>query len=240
MFSETSRVRISECDGNAKMSIPAILNRLQDTAENHDLFTGLGTKIIKEQGRYYVLLSWDVSFYRELELNEMIEVRTFLNKKRHCFGMRSFEILDENGNIVVSASSNTGLCSTETGHLSDFTDEMMAIQQIDTYCAHPIITLSNKLEFSNFTFTKKFIANAFLTDFNHHINNVNYLYFLLEHIDADDIITDLRIYYNNPAFANEELILHVCYNGSEKIFMITSTGGEVKITASIKTKKRTE
>lgn len=238
MYSERSRVRISECDGSAKMSLPAILNRLQDTAENHDLSMGLGTKIVKSYGRYYVLLSWDIKIYRELELNEIIEVKTYLNKKRHCFGMRSFEIVDENGEVVISASSNTGLCSTETSHLADTPDEMMVKQQIDDYCAHPIITLSNKLEFSNFTHKKHFTVSPFLTDFNHHVNNANYAYFLMEHIDTDEIITDLRIYYNNPSFANEELISHVCYNDSEKIIMITSLEGEVRITASVKTKKR--
>ena len=70
MYEFDSRVRYSEVDHHGTMTVPALINYFQDcsTFQSEDL--GIGTTVLKEEKRAWLLSYWQVILSRKPELGE--------------------------------------------------------------------------------------------------------------------------------------------------------------------------
>ena len=77
MYEFDSRVRYSEVDHHGTMTVPALINYFQDcsTFQSEDL--GIGTTVLKEEKRAWLLSYWQVILNRKPELGEKITIGTF-------------------------------------------------------------------------------------------------------------------------------------------------------------------
>ena len=66
MYEFDSRVRYSEVDHHGTMTVPALINYFQDcsTFQSEDL--GIGTTVLKEEKRAWLLSYWQVILNRSL------------------------------------------------------------------------------------------------------------------------------------------------------------------------------
>ena len=79
MYEFDSRVRYSEVDHHGTMTVPALINYFQDcsTFQSEDL--GIGTTVLKEEKRAWLLSYWQVILNRKPELGEKITVWAFID-----------------------------------------------------------------------------------------------------------------------------------------------------------------
>ena len=99
MYEFDSRVRYSEVDHHGTMTVPALINYFQDcsTFQSEDL--GIGTAVLKEEKRAWLLSYWQVILNRKPELGEKITIGTFATEFKGLFGNRNFYMKDADGNI---------------------------------------------------------------------------------------------------------------------------------------------
>ena len=92
MYEFDSRVRYSEVDHHGTMTVPALINYFQDcsTFQSEDL--GIGTTVLKEEKRAWLLSYWQVILNRKPELGEKITIGTFATEFKGLFGNRNFYI----------------------------------------------------------------------------------------------------------------------------------------------------
>ena len=90
MYEYDSRVRLSEVDQYQRMTLNAVLNYFQDcsTFQSEDL--GIGTTVLKEEKRAWLLSYWQVILNRKPELGEKITIGTFATEFKGLFGNRNF------------------------------------------------------------------------------------------------------------------------------------------------------
>ncbi len=91
MYEFDSRVRYSEVDHHGTMTVPALINYFQDcsTFQSEDL--GIGTTVLKEEKRAWLLSYWQVILNRKPELGEKITNRNICNRiQRDCLETGTF------------------------------------------------------------------------------------------------------------------------------------------------------
>ena len=105
MYEFDSRVRYSEVDHHGTMTVPALINYFQDcsTFQSEDL--GIGTTVLKEEKRAWLLSYWQVILNRKPELGEKITIGTFATEFKGLFGNRNFYMKDESGEQIACANS---------------------------------------------------------------------------------------------------------------------------------------
>ena len=100
MYEFDSRVRYSEVDHHGTMTVPALINYFQDcsTFQSEDL--GIGTTVLKEEKRAWLLSYWQVILNRKPELGEKITIGTFATEFKGLFGNRNFYMKDADGKYL--------------------------------------------------------------------------------------------------------------------------------------------
>ena len=82
------------------MTVPALINYFQDcsTFQSEDL--GIGTTVLKEEKRAWLLSYWQVILNRKPELGEKITIGTFATEFKGLFGNRNFYMKDADGKYL--------------------------------------------------------------------------------------------------------------------------------------------
>lgn len=115
MYEFNSRVRYSEIDHHGTLTLPALINYFQDCSTFQSEDVGLGTEVLKEEKRAWILSYWQVIAERYPALGERITIGTFPTEFKGLFGNRNFYIKDERGNMIAKAYSVWVFLDTETG-----------------------------------------------------------------------------------------------------------------------------
>ena len=92
----------------------------------------------------WILLDWKVQVIRRPNYAEKILARTWSKEGLKYYAYRDFEVVDEQGNIIVKAISRWVLVNIETGKMERITDEILSKYQPE----------SNKCVFEDETFDK--------------------------------------------------------------------------------------
>lgn len=107
MYCLEGRVRYSETDKTGKLTLPALINYLQDccTFQSEDLKVGWKDYLSKHHLGWF-LEHWEISLKGELpELGEKIYVKTWPYKFRGPFGYRQFTVENEEHQVLVEVDS---------------------------------------------------------------------------------------------------------------------------------------
>ena len=90
MYSFNSRVRYSEVNSEKELTLPSLLDYLQDccTFQSEDLEIGVDY-LAKEQVAW-VLSSWEIKIYRYPQMGQHIKVSTWPYAFRGFYGYRNF------------------------------------------------------------------------------------------------------------------------------------------------------
>ena len=105
MYQFKSRVRFSECNAKAQITVPALVNYFQDccTFQSEDL--GIGLDYLQENHVAWMLSSWQIEVKRYPHLGENIIINTWPYDFKGFYGYRNFTMQDEDGNVIAFANS---------------------------------------------------------------------------------------------------------------------------------------
>ena len=233
MFSEKFRVRFSECDSAGKLTFPALVNFFQDVACDHYLDAGYGTFRVRGMGYYWVLLSWDIEIESLPLADTTVEVITYVNRNTKNFAVRSFEMKDEAGNILTRATSNWVICDVKTDHMTTVPQELIDAITIDAYAPLPRMPLTIHIGELPQTPITVFPVTRKHLDLNGHINNVNYIRFLLDELDRTRSVRRLQICYLAASHEGEHLSIFRREEDGSFAFRTKNESGECKTEARI-------
>ena len=234
MFSEKFKIRFSECDSTGKLTFPALVNYFQDVAGDHYYFANYSISKIREMGYYWVILSWDIEVERFPLSDETVEVFTFVNRITKNFCVRSFEMREETGTVLARATSNWVICDSGSDRMTAIPQVLIDVIQADGYTPMKRMPLSLDIKKSTLAPICSFPVTRRHLDLNGHINNVNYIRFLLDELDRSHEVKRLQICYLAAAREGENLsIFTERDNDGSAVFQIKNENGERKTEAKI-------
>ncbi len=105
MYSFHSTVRYSECDTNSILSIPALINYLQDCSTFHIESVGHGIEYCRERHFAWFIAAWQIQVERLPHFTEDIKVTTWSYAKRPTLANRLFTMEGADGELLAQADS---------------------------------------------------------------------------------------------------------------------------------------
>lgn len=105
MYSFESNVRFSECGSTTHLTIPALINYLQDCSTFHTESIGHGISWGKDHGFAWFIAAWQIQIDRLPRFTEHIRVSTWSYAHRPTLANRNFIIESGDGETLVRADS---------------------------------------------------------------------------------------------------------------------------------------
>lgn len=171
---------IEKADFQSKITVKYIMEILQKIATEHADEHDFGYKVLFVQNKAWVLNKIKLSFIRAINIGEKITFTTWPLAPKHFTADRDFEAYDQNGNLVLRATSVWNLIDLEKRSLCS-TD---IIKDINV-SYHEKRSFKNQ-EFSRFKldddFKEEYSKSIRISDLdvNNHVNNTNYLTYGLD------------------------------------------------------------
>lgn len=207
MYYLDSRVRYSEIDVDARLSLTGIMNYMQDCSTFHSEDLGVGISYLENQGRAWLLSAWQISILRRPALGERIRVGTWPYAFKGIYGYRNYVILDEEGKYLVKANSCWFLMDLGTGRPTRVTEADVAPYgkeepRVDMdYAKQKIQVPEDISEAGRIQVMKHQI------DTNHHVNNAQYVDMAREVLPEGRTIGEIRAEYKKAAVLGDQVIL---------------------------------
>lgn len=103
------KVRFSEVDRGKYMTLPGIVNYFQDCSTFQSEELGIGFKHLESHHKAWILSSWQIVLARRPKFGEQITVSTWATDFQGIYGVRNFEMCDQDGGRSAYANWNTDL-----------------------------------------------------------------------------------------------------------------------------------
>jgi acyl-ACP thioesterase len=177
-------VRSYEINANKKAPLPTISGYLQESALKHVSLLEFSVPDLLKINLFWVLSRLMISIERYPDWEEDIKVETWSPGFDLLYAHREFRILDKKSNIIGWASSSGILVNIETRrpeptslvfHCEDifykekvFDNELRKIKKIE-----------------NLEFSHKINIRYSDLNFNHHVNNIKYLEWLIDSVPLE-------------------------------------------------------
>lgn len=207
MYSFNARVRYSEVGGDRELSLPGVVNYLQDcsTFQSEDLQMGLD--YLEKNRRAWWLSSWQIVIERYPKLGEEIVVSTWPYDFKGIYGYRNFTICDKKGVYLVKANSIWFLFDTAAGHpVRAEKDDIRGYgtgeeKKLDMEYAPRRIALPEEYE----TGEPVTVARHHI-DTNRHVNNAQYVAVARDALPENLKIRQVRAEYKKAAVSGDVMI----------------------------------
>ncbi|MBD2753444.1 acyl-[acyl-carrier-protein] thioesterase [Spirosoma validum] len=188
---DTFTLRGYECDAFGRLSIPALMNFMQESANRNAIDYGIGIADLERQGFGWMLMRFRLQMHQYPRYSQTIRVITYPTVVEKFFIYRDFRVEDEAGTLLADATSVWLVFSIEKRGmvpLPDFIKKLNPPTGLE-----PLPKLSAKPDFQTNPFVptqQKDVEVGWLSiDQNQHVNNVAYVQWLLEAIDKEVLQT---------------------------------------------------
>lgn len=205
MYSFSSKVRYSECDERSQLSIPALINYLQDCSTFHTESLGHGVAFLAEHHFAWFITAWHIEILRMPRYTEDITVSTWCHTLKATHAGRFFTIINNEGNLLVQANSQWVVVDTTTGKPIRVPEgEDIYLTDDEPLDMPPI---RRKLKLSGTPVPKgAFEVTEQQLDTNHHVNNAQYVLMadnIIREHDADFVAGSILVQYKQPAMLGD-------------------------------------
>lgn len=182
MYSFTSRVRFSEINEQRVLSIPSIINYLQDCSTFHSESVGRGMAHVDEVGLAWLLAGWELLIDRLPRFDEEIRISTWATGFNRLFAKRNFTICTADDaraeHPLVRADSLWFLFDRQTGRpirppqkeIEPFLPDLADDKPLDM----PPMQRHLRVHGTGTPAAPVVVTGAHI-DTNHHVNNAQYV-----------------------------------------------------------------
>lgn len=173
-----------EIDCEKKLLITSLMNFFSDVAIQQSENLGVGLGYLKEKGTAWVIYKWDIHLKRYPMFNEKIRVRTMPYSFRKFYAYRTFEVLDEGGEVIADANSLWFFIDTKQRKSIRITDDMYNAYGIDK-SNNKVLGMEKVGSPKKIDSEENFNIRYTDIDTNQHVNNVKYVDWALETVPMD-------------------------------------------------------
>ncbi|MBR2189579.1 MAG: acyl-[Eubacterium sp.] len=199
-----SRIRFSEVDENGYLSLPALMNYLQDCATFHGEETGVGLDWIAEHRQTWVLASLRLHVFRYPKYAETIRVSTWAHGFRGFLGYRDFAADTPSGEIIARGKSDWVFMDMQANKPMNVPPEQTNAYGIEADKALKDIYGRRKIRLSDCGETgSPFVIHESNLDTNRHVNSCQYIMMAQNLLPAGFPVNHLRAEYKRQAYLGD-------------------------------------
>ena len=202
MYTFNSRVRYSEVDSDARLTLDGIINYMQDCTNFQSEDLGVGLDFHKERQIAWILNSWQIVIDEYPRMGENIIIGTQSSGYEKMFGHRNFLITKEDGSRVAIANSLWVLMDLKKNRPMIVTPEIG-----DVYGTHEPLEMDyapRKIALPKERKPKEsFAVQKHHLDTNHHVNNCQYVQMAMDYLPENFKIHQMRAEYKQQARLND-------------------------------------
>ena len=205
-----------ECDQNFNLTLPNLVNYMQEMALLHSDECGCSYKYMSEIGFAWILYKWKIRVYRYPSIGEQLKVKTWSSGMDRLYAYRSFRIFDKEGKIVCEALSIWLVLDLNQRTVTSIPQIIKEKYRIcDEYVFkndfknNPVNIAADEISSTPYTVRMHDI------DYNGHMNNVKYIEIFLDSLPTD--ITASKSFYDLEVTYKKECVLGdaldcICFN----------------------------
>jgi|GEM_PF-900917 acyl-ACP thioesterase len=180
-----------ECDATGRMSMVALMNLMQESANRNAIAYGIGIADLAEQGFGWMLMRFRVRMHHYPRYGQTIRVITYPTFVEKYFIYRDFRVLAEDGSLLADAASTWLVFSIARRvmvPLPAFIRAMMVPPEVEMLSRLP---LKPDFQLNEWEAVSERIVEVGWTsiDQNQHVNNVSYVQWLLEAVDRKTLLS---------------------------------------------------
>ena len=226
-------------DGNCRLKASAFMTQAQEMAMNSAEILGFGyDDLFPNYGMAWVLSRFHFKFLRPVMWREFVRIRTWHKGVRSVFYVRDFELLGEDGELSMIGTSSWVVLNLKERSLVRMNELPPVISPEPMLEEDAIEALAPKVMIPR-KVQAEFVHNHIVSfsdiDLNKHTNNVRYIDWAIDCIDAEVTdncpVKEVAINFNRETHLGETVSLyrHEEQAGEDHIFIIE---GKVEDTQS--------
>lgn len=218
MYSFTSHVRYSEIGESMRMSIPSIIDYLQDCATFQSESMGIGPSHVAECGLAWLLSDWRIEIRELPRFNDQIRVSTWATGFKSLRASRNFTVCDAAdetaANPLVRADSLWFMFDSNAGRVTRAPQGECRPYIDDAADDAPLAMepVSRKLPVSGEgQACAPITVTAAHIDTNHHVNNAQYVSMALGVLEPGSVACPLtlEVHYSYAAKLGDIVYPHI-------------------------------
>ena len=210
IYTYESRVRYSEIDENAQMTLFSLFNNFQDCCTFHGEEVGVGLRHNTALGQGWVIANVQCRISRMPQFGERLRISTWAEGFRGMIAHRDFSMENTEGELLAEAATDWIFMDLKTRRPIRIPQE-----QVDAYELHADKKLTcdpggRKVRMPEGGEKKKaFTIMEHHLDTNGHVNNAQYIRMTTPYLPADFSIHRLRVEYKKQAMLGDQVIPRV-------------------------------
>ena len=183
-------VRTFEIDHHKRMTVPMLIQALQEAAMQNVLRIELSVWDLEPQGISWVLTKFRLHVARLPVLGESIRLLTYPAGFEKYFTYRDYFAYDAKGELLAKATSQWLLMDTATRKLARIPDWILAMEDRMTNRTDWLERPARRLpKAESYLSTRNYLVDHYDLDFNGHLSNQLYFRWLLESLPGDYLTT---------------------------------------------------
>ncbi len=227
----------SDINRDKMLSNTAMLKIFEDMATMHGSLAG---ESIKTSPIRWFLTSYHIKVHRRPTIEDKITARTWSREIRGVSACREFEIVGQNGEVLVTALSNWARINSVTARLERAAPEVLAAYGSEKERTNfPYVWAAKLNEGKNILAERDFTVERNFIDINDHMNNIHYLelaYLTLpEKVYSAGESDEFKIYYRQASRLGEKL--KCAYSADDVAHTVTVKGEDGTLRAVIALKQ---
>ncbi len=204
MYSFSSRVRYSECDKNANLTIAGLINYIQDTAILHAEDAGVGLDYMIPRNLGWFVTTYHLELKSLPHLGEAIKVNTYPYGFRGFIGNRAYTVENSAGQIIAVCNSTWALMDLVALRPVHASDDMIAAYGISDAPEGTPSSIRLRPE-ADLVTIGSFKVTTDMLDTNDHVNNGKYITMMQQYLPEDFSFNDLKIAYKKALHLGDEV-----------------------------------
>ena len=227
MYQFSSRVRYSEVNSEKILTLPALLDYLQDCCTFQSEELGVGVDYLADNHAAWVLSSWQIRICRYPEIGEQITVSTWPYDFKGFYGYRSFKVEGKEGELLAYANSLWVFMDTDT-----MRPVRIEKQMVDAYLPQMAEIIGTDWGNRKICVPEGGTAGEPIRvqrchiDTNHHVNNGKYVQMAEEFLPEDFEVGELRVEYKKAAVLGDVLTPVSCVDENQVTVTLADEAGK--------------
>lgn len=228
-------IRTSEVDFRHRLTIPALVNFLQETAMHNIGAIGLPMHLLEEKNLGWVLSRLYLKIDKYPTETEQITVETCPHSFEKYYAYRDFRVYDSKNQLICTVASSWLLFDLEKRQLISIPD---FIKEMVTLCTKfpPLPIPKVKIQaLQKIDYEMNFQVSWHTLDLNKHTNNVYYFQWALDTL-PEEILNEFSVSEFDIMFRNESLLGEKVIAQAEEILSEDTLSQKIFIHRIIKEK----
>ncbi len=228
MYTFDSRVRYSETDAKAHLTLESMIDYMQDCTNFQSEDLGVGLEYHKERQIMWVLNFWQIVIDEYPRMGEWITVGTQSFGFEKMFGHRNFLITrrDDPERRVAVANSLWVLMDLKKGRPMIVTPEIGEVYGIHDPLPMDYASRKIKVPCEGGEIQQGFTVKEYHLDTNHHVNNGQYVRMAYAALAEDLTVRELRVEYRKQAVLGDEITPVIYRMDQERLVTLNGTDGK--------------